>query len=62
MTSTMTTRIAMPAGERRDRSAGLAERIGLRLLAWAEHRRTVGPRSIDLDRVRQGDALRRPFC
>jgi hypothetical protein len=60
MTSTMTT-MSIPL-RRVDRSAGLAERMGLRLLSWAEHRRTTGPRSIDLSRIPRGDSLGRPFC
>ena len=61
MTSTIHTHIAMPAA-RRDRSAGLAERVGTGLLAWAEHRRTAGPRTIDPGRVASGHAAARPFC
>lgn len=59
MTSTIST---IPIRRRADRSAGLAERMGLRLLSWAEHRRTTGPRTIDPSRARRDDSLRRPFC
>jgi hypothetical protein len=47
---------------RGDAAERIAERIGLVLLAWADHRRTTGPRTIDLDRVQRGTPVGRPFC
>ena len=39
---------------------GMAARIGLRLLAWAEHERPR--RSVSLDRVERPALAARPFC
>lgn len=66
MTGTMQSSIPLAANGFRGRRPGLldgaADHLGRALVSWAEHRRVVGPRSIDLERVPRGDALGRPFC
>jgi hypothetical protein len=41
---------------------GLAARIALRLLSWAEHRDGRPGRSVELDRIERPALAQRPFC